>query len=309
MKRIIPAILIITLCAALLVGCARGGAAEVGFGPDGNWPSRITIVQMPDENNPHTAAQLHDAFRAGLQEHLGIEVEELLAFAFEVGLEALRAGNLDIILVTPMSFFQADMLTDGMIEPLVTWSAEGSAPYKTVFITRADRDDINSLEDLENRTFAFVNPASSSGFMYPMVHLVRELGRDADRLVESGYFFEAVAYSGSHDSSIMGVIMGDFDGAAVAYQLLGSLENAGLIDRSDLKIIAETELIPMPTFIIRSDLPQDLRDAILEFYLDFDDPEYFEALFGNPDMRFIRAYREDYDIIADMVRILNLEVN
>ena len=131
---------------------------------------------------------------------------------------------------------------------------------------------------------------------------------DPNLLINSGYFFDTVAFSGKHDSSLMGVSMGDYESAAVAYQLIGSLHEIGLINKNDIKIIGETDEIPQPCFIIRADLPQDLKDAILEFYLQFDDSEYFEALYGNPEIRFIQSYHEDYKIIYDMVRILDLEV-
>ena len=292
----------ITLLLALtmifgLVACG-GNTPQVD---DRGWPTSITIMQFPDEGNPRMG-QLHDSFRYALQEHLGIEVNELLGGEFAVGIEAARAGNLDVMMVTPMSYFQAIAVAD--VEPLVTFSVEAIENYTTVFITRADRDDINTLEDARGRTFAFVDPASSSGYMVPAVFLVEEMGLDVDQLVNPGYFFETVAFSGQHQASIMGILMGDFDVAAVGYPVIGMMGDA--IDPSELKIIARTAPIPQPMYVIRSDLPRDLIDAILEFYLQFADEDYFESLHGSASVRFIRAYHEDYMGMYRMIQMLGL---
>ena len=289
--------------AVLLAACTAGATAADDAAGSAAWPDSITIVQMPVEDNPATAT-LHNSFRAALEDHLGIEVEELVGMQFGPGLEAMRAGHLEILLVTPMSYHFANELAE--IEPLVTWSAEGRPTYKSVFVTRAD-SDIESVEDLAGRTFAFVDPASSSGFMYPMAHLVTELGIDPDQAINPGYFFSNVIFSGQHPNSIMGLLMGDFEAATVAYQILEMMAESGAVDLDDLRVIGYTQEIPQPMFIIRGDLPADLIETIRDFYLAWDDDEYFETLFGNPAARFLPVDTAAYDVVGDMIRILNLE--
>jgi phosphonate transport system substrate-binding protein len=268
------------------------------------WPSKISIVQIPNENNPNAGGK-HEGFRAGLEDALGIKVEEIEAFEYAVGIEAMKAGNLEVLLVSPMSYYQAKRVANA--EPLVTTAATTETiPYKTVFVVKKDRSDINTLEDLRGTSFAFVDPASSSGYMYPKAHLIAQLGLDTDQLEKPGYFFKAVAYSGKHDTSLIGVSMGDYETAAVAYQILVQLDEAGIVNRDDIKIIGETGIIPTACYIIRSDLPQDLKDAILEYYLSYDDPEYFEILHQDPNIRYIRAYDSDYAVVDEMMRVLKI---
>jgi phosphate/phosphite/phosphonate ABC transporters, periplasmic binding protein len=268
------------------------------------WPQKITIVQLPDENNPN-AGEMHEGFRQAMEDYLGIKVEELEAFEYAVGIEAMRSERLEVMLVTPMSYYQAKNVAN--IEPLVTTGVNNTLPYKTVFITKSDRDDINSLEDLRGKTFAFVDPASSSGYMYPKAKLVTSLGLEADQLENPNYYFSTVAYSGKHDSSLMGVVMGDYDAAAVALSVIDGLVNAGMVDESDIKIIDETDEIPNACFVIRGNLPQDLKDKIKEFYLQYDDATYFEAFYNDSLARFIEAKDSDYDVVYEMIEILKIE--
>ena len=296
----------IVVLAALLMLAACGGRDDTstGGGPDGYWPTRIVVASTAAEDDP-AAMGGEEMLRAAMQEYLGIEVVMLPDAVFNISLEALRAGHLDVMLVTPMSFILAQQLAE--IEPLVAGTTEGTLPYKTVFITRADRDDINSVSDLRGRSFAFVDPASSSGYMYPKAHLVTRYGLDPDRILSSGYFFEYVTFSGRHDASVLGVIMGDFDAASVAYAILHMFSN--LFDADDIKIIGETDIIPPPLTIARASLPQSLRDAILSFYLQFDDEFYFEnSRHSNPNARYRQAFAWEYDVIADTINALNLQI-
>jgi phosphonate transport system substrate-binding protein len=217
----------------------------------------------------------------------------------------MRAGKLEVLLVSPMSYYQAKRLAG--VEPLVTTGASDAMPYKTVFITKSSRSDINRIEDLQGKTFAFVDPASSSGFMYPKTHLITRLGLDADLLEQPGYFFKTVMYSGKHDFSVIGVDMGDYEAAAVAYEIIFQMHDAGIINRDNIKIVGETEVIPNACYVIRPDLPQDLKDAILNYYLAYNDPEYFQTFYRNPDMRFVRAHDSDYAVVDEMVRVLKIE--
>jgi phosphonate transport system substrate-binding protein len=308
MKKISP-VPVFLLVGVLLAaaGCSKKSNAapsSAAAGERAGWPDKITIVLMPDEGNPDMGSK-NKEFTDALKQFLGIEVEVLESFEYTVGLEAMRSKKLELLLVSPMSYYQAKRIAD--IEPLVTTGTEGTIPYKTVFITRSDRSDINSVHDLRGKTFAFVDPASSSGYMFPKAKLIKDLGLDTEQIENPGYYFKTVTYSGKHDSSVMGVIMGDYDGAAVALGTIYNLAKAGLIKENDLKILGETEVIPTACFVIRADLPQDLKAKIKEFYLGYDNKEYFELLYKSPDVRYIEAFDADYNVVYEMVELLKIE--
>lgn len=297
-KLVIGFMLIIVV--SVLAACGSANAKS----DDGKAISKITIAQMPDENNPNAGTK-NDAFKDAMEESLGIEVEQFEGADYAVGLEALKNDKLDIMLVSPMSYYQAKKMAN--IEPLATTAALGAEPYKTIFITRSDRDDIQSIEDLKGKTFAFADPASSSGYMYPKAHLITELNLEADMLESPGYFFDTVAFSGKHDASLIGVAKGDYDAAAVPLMMITYLAEAGLIEEDDIKIIGETPEIPNALYIMRNNLPDELKAQIKDFYLTYDDEDFFETLYDDPAMRFIEVDEANYDEIENMITILNLE--
>jgi phosphonate transport system substrate-binding protein len=164
-----------------------------------------------------------------------------------------------------------------------------------------------SLADLQGKSFAFVDPSSSSGYMFPKSKIVNELGLDPEKLENPDYFFKTVAYSGKHDSSIMGVVKGDYDAAAVSGGTIALLVQAGLIQAGDVRIVGETDIIPNALFVVRNDMPQEIKDKLKNFYLNYDNETYFENVYGAKDVRFVEANDADYAVVQEMVETLKLE--
>ncbi|MEK9198272.1 phosphate/phosphite/phosphonate ABC transporter substrate-binding protein [Ureibacillus sp. FSL E2-3493] len=288
-----------------LAACGNGGSSSSSSALDDKankgWPEELTLVQMPNENNPN-AASMHTALRDHLSEELGIEVKEFEGGSYAVGIEALASGNLDIMLASPMSYYQANQKAGA--ELLVTPQVEGYE-YYTAFITKKDNEEINNMEDLKGKNFAFVNAASSSGYLYPKGTLVQEFDLDPDLLEQSGYFFENVTFSESHANSVMGVLMGDFDAAAVAIGQMDSMIQAGTIKEDDFKIIGRTQNIPDASYIIRGDLPEDFKEAIREAFVSFEDEQYFEAVHNDPNARFVETEQTYYVPTIVMLDAIN----
>lgn len=282
-----------------LAACGNEGEASSGAGENGDWPEKIAIVQMPNEDNPN-AASMHNQLREHLMKELDVDVIEYEGGSYAIGIEAMVSGSIDIMLATPMSFYQAQRKANA--ELLVKPHTDEETEYYTTFITQANNDEINSIEDLKGKNFAFVNAASSSGYLYPKGTLVKELDLDPDLIEQSGYFFENVMFSESHQNSMMGVAMGDFDAAAVTAGQYAMMLDAINIDEGDLKVIGRTQDIPDPSYIIRGDLPVDLKVAIRDAFISFDDDSYFEAIHGTPDARFVAT---DPDYYAETIKMLD----
>ncbi len=290
---------IAAMAALTMAGCSQASAASGTAG----WPETFVVTTSVDENNPDADA-LNDMFAQDMSEYLGIPVEIYSAADYTTIVEGMASGNVQASMVSPMSYFQ----TKERANAELVASAATAYPYKTVFITQADNSDINSIEDLKGKTFAFVDQASSSGYLYPKAHLVEQLNLDPDQLEQSDYFFSTVAFSGGHPTSLIGVTMGDYDAACVAYQVMEQMEAAGQLDSEDVKIIGETEEIPNPAYVISGDLPEDLKTKFREFLLSYDNEEFFEAALGSGEMRFGEASEEDYEPARKVVELLNIDL-
>lgn len=82
-------------------------------------------------------------------------------------------------------------------------------PYYQAYIIANKKNKLNSINDLKQKTFAFTDPLSNTGKLYPEKR-IKELFN-----IEADLFFKSITYSGSHDISIQLVSKGIVDGASV----------------------------------------------------------------------------------------------
>ena len=289
---------ILLLCAVLAV-CAL---AACGRGGDSGEMTELRIALLIDDGNPQSVAVFED-FRAGLSEHIGMPVRIIEDATHQVGIEAMRAGHLDIMWGSPFVYLLAREVMD--VERLVVTDNPASI-NKTVFIT--SRDDIHNLDDMRGRSFAFISPSSTSGFFYPLYHLM-DVFNLTRMEVEAGGFFGTVAFSGSQTAGIMGVVHGDFDAAAVGNLNLGNMIASGVIGEEDVRIIGDTAIIPFPGYIAAGHLPRDLVEKVRGFLLAYDNEEYFGTRFGTPDTRFVLPNGEQIQHLRMMAEVLEIDLS
>jgi len=263
---------------------------------------RIYIAHALDESTENTSAA-NEWFRAELEAYLGIEVVHMAEVSHVIGVEALRAGHLDIMFASAFNIVNAQDVVD--IEIAGTLNHSEINPLTTLFIT--NNDDIQSIEDLEGNSFAFVSPASGNGFFFPAFHLIQNLNLNSDLITQSGYFFSTVVFSGSHETSISGVSLGDYDAAAVISTVFRDVINSRIVDADNVRIIAETPPAPDSSYIMRANLPEELKDRIRSFFLQLDDTEYFMKAWGFENLRFVAGNYETLEEVRLMLEILNRE--
>jgi phosphonate transport system substrate-binding protein len=269
--------------------------------PDGSGDvAEIRIALLIDDGNPQSGL-VFEAFRKDLEEHIGIPVRVIEGATHLVGIEAMRAGNLDIMWGSPFVYLLARDATE--VERLVVTENPASI-NKTVFITANDR--IHTLDDMRGGTFAFISPASTSGFLYPMYHLMNMLNMERDDILTGG-FFDTVTYSGSQDASIMGTVHGDFDAAAVGGIFIENMTERGLINPGDIKVIAETPPLPDPGYIVRTALGEDVVARIREFFMEYRSEDYFTHNWGGGNDRFSPPDVEGFTYFRSVVRTLGLD--
>jgi len=266
----------------------------------------IRIGLTIDASNPIAGEAASRALAQAMSDFIGIPVEPVLDISYLMGIEAMRAGHLDIMLVSAFNYIRTSSVVD--VELLATLPIRPGTVNNSIFIVCASRDDIYTIEDLRGKTLAFVDAVSTTGFIFPKYYLVSNHNMNPALLTNSGYFFDTVTFSGGHEAGIMGVSFGDFDAAAVGGIFIENMEERGLINAADFRIIAATQPVPNPSYIIRSALDAELVDDIREFFLNFNDSAYFAENWGDGNIRFTHPDVAGYAYVRSIVETLGLEL-
>ena len=263
-----------------------------------DWPDTVRIGVLPEED----IAVMESRYQP-LKEHfeavLGTRVELFFGTDFSAMIEAMRFGNLEVSKFGPFAYILAAERANA--EAIVQGAMNRFAPtYKSFVITRDDTG-IADVADLEGRTFAWVDPASTSGYLFPRAHLIQVSGVSNDDM--DAWLGNAI-YAGGHDAAVRAVINGDVDAASVSDSQIFRMQAAEVPGMERIVIVTETNPIPRSPEAVRGDLPESLKAAISFAYLSFNDQAFLES--HNYHQGFIVVSDADYDVIRDTASALNL---
>ena len=255
MKRIffiIPtAILVIT--ALYLAGCAKQKPnAEA---PLGSAKNPLKMAMVPSLETTKLLAS-GEKLAILLQKETGYHYEVSVPTSYATVIETLGAGKLDIAWLAPLSYVLAHDKYGAKVL-LVTIRA-GRKDYRGHIIARTDTG-INSIEDIKGKRFAFGDPLSTSGTIYPKL-LLLEKGLNPET------YFSQVVYSSGHDKTVIAVYNHQVDAGAIYGGEVSDAREKVMELFPDVmkktKIIAKTSPIPNDTVSVRRDLPADMAEKI-----------------------------------------------
>ena len=184
-----------------------------------------------------------------LQKETGLHFKTSVATSYAAVIEAMGAGKVDIGWLATFSYVLAKDKYD--VELLLVVQRFGSPFYRGQIMVRAD-SGINSLDSLQGKRFAFVDPASTSGHLYPKTLLLSK-GLDPKT------FFSKTIFAGSHNAVVLSIYKGEVDGGA-AYDGSRAAVAKSYPDVFDkIKVLAYTKEIPNDTVSVRKELPEGLK--------------------------------------------------
>src|SRR5438128_12297864 len=101
---------------------------------------------------------------------VGVSVRVTVASDYAAVIEALRNRTADLAFVHPGGYVLAHREARATIVARNLW--HGKSSFTSRIFVRKD-SGVKQLEELRGKTIAFVDPASSSGYIYPMVLLLQ----------------------------------------------------------------------------------------------------------------------------------------
>jgi phosphonate transport system substrate-binding protein len=284
-------ILAVVVALLALVGPAAGPAS----GAD----QPLTLALTPSRD-PVALQEAGDAFAKTLTRLSGIPIRAQVASDYAGVVEALRSRHVDLAFVHPVGYVLANREAGCQILVRDVW--QGKTAYTARFYVRK-ASGIDRLEGLRGKTVAFVDPASSSGYIYPMVLLIkRGLVKERDPKT----FFKEALFAGTHDAALQSVLHGRVDAAA-------SFDKAPEVHLKDkaliaqLSVVGETPEIPEAGICARPGLSPDTLARLKQALLAIKGPEHAAVLKQIYDIDgFIEASDGDYQPVRDAMELMQL---
>lgn len=283
-------------------GCQKAGQqranqkAEEPAKPKYYTPTTLRVGLIPNIA-PDKQKAKYEPFRAYLEKKLGMPVELFVATNYAGVVQAMVAGKLDMAYFGGLTYAQA--LEQTPIEPIVTEvdRETGTTEYWSLIIARAD-SNINALADLKGKTFAFGDPSSTSGSLYPRL-----------MLVDAGYEWKddfkplkQVIYTGGHDATAQAVVTGKVDSGGIEGRILNKLIKEGKVDGSALKTV-EKRLVQGYPWCVPSNLDPALRKKLVKAFEEINDPVLLDLMRAQ---RYVEVGPKDYEEIRSKAKAVGL---
>ncbi len=277
---------------ALLIAGAALSRAEAAQAGKERAPLRIAVAAMI---SPEETLNVYQELMDYIAAKLGRPVEMKQRRTYQEVNDMLATGKLDAAILCSGPYVYAKRQHG--IELLAVPVINGSPTYRSYIIV-PQSSTAASLEELHRKRFAFTDPLSTSGYLYP-VYVLMSQGRQA------ATFFAKTLFTYSHDNSIEAVAEGVVDGAAVdslIYDyLLGT--NPSLVART--RVIHRSPPFGAQPVAVPKNLDQETKRALRDLFLGLNqDPGGREILKKLGVDRFIPGDDSLYNSIRTMLRVV-----
>ena len=253
MKRNALLSLILVLGVALFVFSQINAASAEEF-------KVIRFGLIPSEDADKLIADSRPFIEA-LEKNIGIPIKPYVAIDYSAVIEALKSDHLEIAFLGPAAYVLAKDKVGAEIKAVARgiMAKTGKSSYQMYLITPLD-SPIYDVQDLKGKTFAFVDPASTSGnFMPRFVFDRNHINPEKD--------FKTIYYSGTHQASLIAVRERKVDAAAIASEVYDLAIDRGQIKASDLRVFYRSQPIPGSPFVVRTNLPKELVAKLTKSFL------------------------------------------
>lgn len=275
----------VLLAASLLLSAPGHSAGE-----------ELRIAFVPIENPEKLISGARPAMRF-LEREMGRKVRHFITLNYSAAVEAMISEKADVSFLPPLPYVLASRRAG--VEAVLGEIYEGKPYYYSRIFARRD-GGVKTLADLRGGTIAYVDPISSSGFMYPHDVFVRAgLVKGGPEKPEGG-FFRRVYFAGGDQQAMEAVAGGFVDAAGVSQYALNLLPPER---RGEIAAIAQSARIPSHGVVARRGLAPDVRRAFIEAMLKLNRPErraLRRALYGTDG--YVRVGPAHYEPVAAMAR-------
>jgi phosphonate transport system substrate-binding protein len=284
---------------ALAIAWATPGLAAAANCPEGG---TVRFGVEPYD----TAARLvpiYEKIGKLIGDKLGCPVEVFVATSYNAEIEAMRNGKLEIGEFGPLGYVLAHQVAKA--EAVAAFGADDGKPdtYWASIVTYP-ATGIKTVEEIKGHSFAFSDPASTSGHLFPAYGL-RKAGLDPDKDIKP-------LYAGSHTASFEALYNHKVDAGELNSEQLESAKQRGHYQDGDVVFLWKSDPIPTDPFSVRGDLPDAFKKRLVEVLQTLDlsslDPADRKIMVGTGITRLVPQSDGAYNGIRDLVKTLNIDL-
>ncbi len=302
------------LAAVLVLGACGTGATTPSAAPSaapaapktprvGSFDRPIVFAFTPSQDLQRVTAS-GNAIASALANATGLKWKVSIPTSYAAQIESMCAGQSDIAAIAPL---QMTLLLDKQCgTPILSAlrkddTGKLATTYKSQILVRSD-SGINSLADLKGKKFAFVDPVSASGYLFPTLIVRQKTGQDPKT------YFSQTIFAGGHDKAALAVYSGQVDAAATFIDVRTNQGMpADILQKT--KVIDTAGPIPNDGVAVAKTFPKELNEQVSKALIDYcagDGLKQCQGLFNWDGLQKVDA--NFYDPIRDAAKLAGVDV-
>lgn len=264
------------LCAAL-TGCGTGTTGAPRAAAPAPLPATLRVGLIPNIA-PEAQRAAYAPFAAELTRLLGVKVELFVAPSYAGVVTALAARRLDVAYLGALTYVQAEKQV--ALTPLVTEVDRdtGTPRYLSALVVPASSPARTAADVVRaGGAFAFGDPSSTSGSLYPRLMLEDAGARCSPTRLASCPPLTSVRFTGGHDATALAVAGGRADAGGLELRVLDRLVQKGIVRAGALRVVQTREVQGYP-WVGRTALGAAALDRVRAAFLGLRDPALLDLL-------------------------------
>lgn len=253
------------------------------------------LIGLEPEHNIFDQVERYRVLTDYIAREFGVRIRLTITSRYGEVLQRFKTRRLDGAF---LSSFTADLaINEFGLEPVVRLVSIDGGSFAHAYIFARRDSGIKTAADMKGRSFVFVDPSTTEGYLFPLAFLKRHGVDDKDSFLGRYYF------SGSHVSAVSAVLDGRAEIGSAKSTAYNRLVAADPSIGSELYIIDQSPALPGTTLCIKKDLAAGLKEKLVAGLMQMMETERGREVLQKMEVRsFIRADASDYKIISEMKR-------
>ena len=174
--------------------------------------------------------------------------------------------------------------------------------YRGYIFVRKD-SNIKTVKDMKNKSLVLVDKATTAGYIFQLFYF-KYYG-----ITDMEDYFSRISFANSHDAAAWAVYAGEADIGGAKDNIFHSLMEEYQDFKDQMVVISESPEVPSNGLAVRKNLNPAIKLRIKNLLLSLHEtPEGQEVLKNFGALKFIKTNDDDYQVLYNMVKQLNIDL-